>query len=321
MHRCIALVSTKGLPDEFFHYLGKQGLRAVDLHFHTEASMDAVSHVPNVLGHCRKRGLGVAVTDHSVIAGARNAWKSRNKYGAFVIPGLETIGSRGAHTLYYFYNMKDCEAFYEKEVAALFKKDPFFLPIKEEDLMEKAQDYNALVVGVPHPFGPGATGIFKTKPRADVLNRFDLIEGINAVCTPAMNRRAVHWASVLGKSLTAGSDGHTTAELGNAVTVAPGESIEEFLENVRKGNTLLIGREKNLFDDALHEAWKETVYVRKAKRHGLAERWISEHFSSEMSCLRKKLKRFGHGFIHGYHKFHTPLRQAHAEIKGKMMHE
>ena len=320
-HQCVVALSTSGLPDEFFHLLNKQGLRAVDLHFHTEASMDAISHIPNVLAHCRKRGMGVAITDHSVIKGAERAWPLRKRYGAFMIPGVETIGSRGAHTLYFFLNLKDCQAFYNKEVAPLFKKSPFFLQIKEEVLMEKSKDYGAVVVGVPHPFGPGTTGMFKTNPQKKVTKLFDLMEGINACCLPKMNERALHWAKVLGKSLTAGSDGHTTAELGNALTIAEGETIEEYLENVRKGKAMIMGREKNLFDDALHELWKEHHYLIRAKKHGLAERWIKEHFSKEMDCFKRKIKRYGHKLFHSYHDLHKPITKLHKEPGRKRLHK
>src|SRR3989338_7019417 len=90
------------IPAFMFKMLKSIGFQAVDMHFHSEYSLDAASSVRSSLVKCRQRGYGVAITDHNEIRGAVKSWKQRRTI--FVIPGMETSTSEGAHMLYYFYD-------------------------------------------------------------------------------------------------------------------------------------------------------------------------------------------------------------------------
>ena len=124
------------IPSPLFKMMRSVGFQAVDMHFHTEYSMDAVSDIRAVLARCRTRGYGVAITDHNDIRGALKAWNM--KRDEFIVPGIETSTKEGAHTLYYFYDVKDLQRFYNDVVQPLRKKNPFFLPITIYQFIENA---------------------------------------------------------------------------------------------------------------------------------------------------------------------------------------
>src|SRR3989338_7587812 len=124
-------------------------LSAVDMHFHTAHSMDAISQIRSVLAKCKQENIGVAIADHNAISGTEQAFKLRKN--EFIIPAIETQDHRGIHTVYYFYTLKDLQAFYQKEVVPRKKENPFFLDVPCEELITKAKDYNGLVC-VHHPY-------------------------------------------------------------------------------------------------------------------------------------------------------------------------
>jgi predicted metal-dependent phosphoesterase TrpH len=66
-----------------------------------------------------------------------------------------------------------------------------------------------------------------------LIERFPVVE-LNAGRIPQLNGRTLAIASRLGRSVIATSDSHT-GQVGKAYTVAPGETAEEFLRNIRQG--------------------------------------------------------------------------------------
>jgi len=60
------------------------GLQAVDMHFHTNHS-DAYTNVRSALALAKKRGVGLAITDHNTPAGAMEA--HRMKTEVLLVPG------------------------------------------------------------------------------------------------------------------------------------------------------------------------------------------------------------------------------------------
>ncbi|MBI4153179.1 PHP domain-containing protein [Candidatus Woesearchaeota archaeon] len=281
--------------------LNETELSAVDMHFHTVHSMDAISHIRSVLAKCKAENIGVAITDHNNISGVEQAFKLRNR--EFVIPGVETQDHRGIHTIYYFYTLKDLQAFYHKEVEPRKKENPFFLNIACEDLMPKAKRYNGLVC-VPHPYAPGVVGIHKIDVTKEITNTIDFIEGMNGCNMHHMNTRAVHWATALHKPMTAGSDGHTTAELGNSLCIAHGTDIETFFKSLKRNKNLLVGKETNLFANVLHQLKKEELYFKRAEKNHEGMQWLKTHFSTEYNYLKYKIEKEEHKLLHHYHIHH-----------------
>lgn len=282
----------------------KQGYTAADLHFHTEYSMDAVSKVENVLKLAQKKKIGCAVTDHNQIDGAVKAVKiqKQKKQAAFVIPGIEATCKEGSHLIYYFYNEKELQEWYKKELRPHMQNNPFFAAIPTTMLIENSKDYNALLC-TPHPFAPGITGFSKVRHTQKILKYIHVIEGINAFNLHSLNLKALAWANMLKKGTTGGSDGHTTPELGTAVTLAEGETQEEFLNNMKKGKSFAAGNEESIFHKALMSFLKEEVYIKKAKEHKEAFELIESQYSTEASYLKKKHDQTEGALLH-YFKMH-----------------
>ena len=305
----------KYIPSGIFRLLGKAGFQAVDLHFHTEYGMDSVSRITETLRKCQQKGIGVAITDHNEVRGAEKAWRLRKS--VFVIPGIEVSAMRGVHSLYFFSRIGDCRSFFSDVVRPLRKKNPFFLPIALEELMEKTRDYNAFI-SVPQPYGPGVIGIKKVrfpKLRMRRLERhFDLVEALNAANLRRMNERALRWARFIRKPMTAGSDGHTTAELGKALTLAYGSDIESYFASLKKGLSILMGKEQNIVIDAFHELVKQKKYFREARAMGKGLFWVKEH-TREFERLGEKLRRLERKAKHPGSLFHSTEAQRQRHLR------
>ncbi len=288
--------------------LNETELSAVDMHFHTAHSMDAISHIKSVLAKCRKENIGVAITDHNTISGVEQAFRMRKR--EFVIPGIETQDDRGIHTIYYFYTLKDLQAFYSQEIKPHRKDNPFFLDIPCEKLMPKAAKYNGLVC-VPHPYAPGIVGIHKIEITDAIRRSIDFIEGMNGCNMRTMNTQAVHWATALKKPMTAGSDGHTTAELGKALCITHGLDTETFFASLKKGKNILVGKEANLFSNIIHQLEKEDWYFKRAEKahEGLA--WLKTHFVTEFNYLRYKITKDQSKLEHHFAIHHGGVKERH----------
>ena len=129
-------------------------------------------------------------------------------------------------------------------------------------MLESAKDYNC-VVGIAHPFAPGPSNINKIKWDKSMLDSVDIIEGINAFNMKARNIQAIQFANKINKGITAGSDGHSIGELGGAVTIAEGNTNEEFLRSIVKGQSEIIGKGDHLLKKAMLLFGKETTAIRK----------------------------------------------------------
>ncbi len=66
-----------------------------------------------------------------------------------------------------------------------------------------------------------------------LIERFPIVE-MNAGRIPQLNGRTLDLARKLGKQVIATSDSHT-GQVGKAYTMAPGETADEFLRNIRSG--------------------------------------------------------------------------------------
>jgi len=283
------------IPAFMFKMLKSIGFQAVDMHFHSEYSLDAASSVRSSLVKCRQRGYGVAITDHNEIRGAVKSWKQRQH--VFVIPGIEASTIEGTHTLYYFYDIGLCKQFYNDIIAPLKKNNPFFLPIAIDKLMDKAHRYNA-VACVAHPYGVGNIGIKKIKidGMRRVAKKFQLAEALNGSNLRKLNRKAIAWARHLDKGIVAGSDGHLTKELGNALTIAYGYDIESFLHSLIANRSALLGNEMNIFVNAIRQIEKEKKYFHDARKLGLGRLWVTDHVN-ELHKLEQKMSHSRH-YIH-----------------------
>lgn len=276
--------------------LSAAGFLGVDMHFHSDKSFDSLARIDHALRRAKKLGIGIAFTDHNETSAGVKFF--RNTKNVFVIPGIELTSSEGTHTLLYFSTARACQEFTSKVLKPLKRKDPFKLPITTEDLYESAKRHQA-VVCAPHPFGPGVTGVHKIRITRAMERSLDCVEGVNAYATHEMNAKAVRWADRLKKPITGGSDGHLVAELGQALTFCQSHDVHEFLDELRRGHCIAMGRENSLYEKAIVGVEKEESFVGRARKHHEGAKLVKDQLGVEWSYLKQRVKK---GWMHEEHK-------------------
>jgi predicted metal-dependent phosphoesterase TrpH len=206
---------------------------SVDLHLHTCHSYDCATPLQDVVRSCQRTGLDcVAVTDHNTIDGALRL----REFGELkVIVGEEISTSDG-------------------ELLGLFLSEPVPRGLSPVDTIGLVKAQGGLVC-IPHPLGRKPfsprgdmgrmeAGRYVPAPRVtranrllteEVLGRVDLIEVINSRTpfsqTWAATRRL---ADLCGLPATAGSDAHSSREIGHARLEMPDfTDAQSFLVSVR----------------------------------------------------------------------------------------
>jgi len=245
-------------------HIRDSGFHAVDMHFHTNHS-DAYTRVRSALSLAKRKGVGLAITDHNTPSGVLEA--SRMHTGVLLIPGMEVSVEDGPHILLYFYHLDEMVEFYHREVEGRKGKSPYMATtLSTEDLLDCAARYNC-VRAAAHPFGylvfnkGVAKCVEKEYLGKENLLRFEAIEVINGGMTRELNRKASDLAVKLGLGLVGGTDGHSLRDLGSVLTCAESADVEGFLSDVVSRRTFVVGREKNLIDKGLTAALLMTRYV------------------------------------------------------------
>ena len=277
----------------------KEGYQAVDMHYHSRFSIDGLATVPQIVNKCRTDSIGIAFADHNHVEGSFKAKKLAKD--VFVVPGMEITCHNGVHVLLHFYSLGELKKFYEKHMKKRIKKNPWFIDLNHEEVINIASKYNCLITA-PHPFGPGFIGIKKFKTNQRILKKIHAVEGINGCCIGDMNTKAIAWAKKIGKPMTGGSDGHCLAELGTSLTICKANTLGEFLDQIKKGKSLVIGKEEKLLEDAVHAVGK---FVREEKKtpHSQMEKMWKDRGLLEWNYFKKKIldNHFFHHFI-SHHK-------------------
>jgi len=220
-------------------------MKVVDMHSHTNIS-DGRNPVEEIIEKSKKLNIGISITDHNEIEATIKACKS-----TFAIPGIEATSSDAIDFLFYFYNYKELEEFYHKYIKHKHIKSRGFdlrkLDLGTEELLECVRKYNCVVV-LPHPFTFRPKNSYKyMQKNPNMLKYVDGIETINSVMNIYANERATSWAKELNMAATGGSDAHMKRFLGRAITASYAETTEEFLDNIKKKENIVVGRSLNTF--------------------------------------------------------------------------
>ena len=192
----------------------------VDLHVHTCYSKDSLTSLEAIIETCQRRGLDkVAITDHNTITGALAL---REMAPELVIVGEEIKTPAGEFIAY----------FLEEEI-------PRGLSPQETIARIRAQGG---VVGVSHPLDRLRREAMRWANLMEIIDQVDALEAFNArTIFPADNRRAEELARQRGLLVTAGSDAHTAAEIGQAyVEMPPFNDKEGFMQSLAQGR--IVGR-------------------------------------------------------------------------------
>jgi len=265
-------------------HIRDSGFHAVDMHFHTNHS-DAYTRVRSALSSAKRKGVGLAITDHNTPSGALEA--HRMQTGVLLIPGMEVSAEDGPHILLFFYDLAEMVDFYHREIERRKGKSPYMATtLSTEDLLACTAPYNC-VRAAAHPYGylvfnkGVAKCVEKEYIGPETLSRFEAIEVINGGMTRSLNRKASDLAVKLGLGLVGGTDGHTLRDLGSVLTCTESADVEGFLSDIVHRRSFVVGREKNLIDKSLTAALLMTRYARYAVPS------IAVHYRQNMPRVRQ----------------------------------
>jgi len=177
----------------------------IDLHCHSEASHDCSTPLESIPERCRQRGIHFqAITDHNQIWGAQQLKavldRERNDGGSYypqIIIGEEISTQEG-------------------EIIGLFLQEKIEAGLTPEESIHRIVEQGGLVL-LPHGFDPLKR--WRLTPRAleRVAHLINIVEAFNArVSRSRWNRAAADWAIARNLPMSAGSDAHTLAEIGDA---------------------------------------------------------------------------------------------------------
>ena len=187
----------------------------LDLHVHTNHSPDSWIPPAKLPLVAKRAGLhGVAVTDHSRFSACAEVRRAAKEHGILVVKGEEVGVKTGGR--------KICEIiglFIEEEIDGAGKS-----PLEVIDAIR----WQGGVVVMPHPFDR-LRHILPEDELRELAVKVDAIEVFNSrAFDPQYNAKALEFAKEYGLAQTAGSDAHTTWEVGNAWTEADAKDLESF---------------------------------------------------------------------------------------------
>jgi predicted metal-dependent phosphoesterase TrpH len=166
---------------------------------------------------------GLAITDHNTVKGSLIAKKEARRFKDFlIITGCE-IKTR------------------EGEIIALGIKENVPMNLSIEETVEKINELGGISVA-PHPFG---SYIFRRCAGRKGLMA-DAIEVYNSTLTKSQNNKALSLARLFKKSFTAGSDAHSSRNVGNAGIIVDGNPIE----NIKKNKVEIFGKHTSILEIA-----------------------------------------------------------------------
>ena len=187
-----------------------------DLHVHTRYSMDCATPLEEIIARCLELGINcLAIADHGTIEGAL---KMREIAPFPIIIAEEILTPCG-------------------EIMGMFLSEGIPSKLAIEETLQRIKDQDALVC-IPHPYDRLRPSSFGSKVKLEEIMPFvDIIEVFNARSLfPGSRARAQRLAHKFGKVSSAGSDAHTSAEIGNVYMEMPEfNSKDEFLISLAQG--------------------------------------------------------------------------------------
>jgi len=194
-----------------------------DLHCHSRFS-DGAPSIRAIEDHCRKHGLGVALTDHNEIRGALELHQ-RGKVPCILATEIGT--SEGFEFLAYFGRPEVLEAFYREVMEPhLLERYMVHSRISTSQVLESAKDYE-LFLCLAHPFALGRKSIRAQRHSPTMVRRIlreaDALERYNGALPERWNRQAEALLGRFKKKYTVGSDAHNLRELGSVRIELEGE--------------------------------------------------------------------------------------------------
>jgi len=217
------------------------GYTLVDLHSHTSLS-DGRDDPSLCLKRAKKRGINLCISDHNQIHGSLLASQR-----GLSLPSIEVTSKDCYDFLMYFSTPKDLALFFNKYIKGhRLVEDNLFnfyrLRWPTEDLLEKAKEFNAVtVLAHPDALPPKNSGIY-IEANKQLLKNIDAVEVMNATMSESANKKALELAKTWKKPMTGASDAHLSRYIGTGVTAFESNTVADILEDIRKGNNVIIGK-------------------------------------------------------------------------------
>ncbi|MFY9546544.1 MAG: PHP-associated domain-containing protein, partial [Candidatus Methanoculleus thermohydrogenotrophicum] len=181
----------------------------------------------------------------------------RQKSPIPLIPGIEVSASDGPHLLLYFYAVSDLADFYSHHIEKNRRSGPFTAICLDTNSILDASEAYPCVTAEAHPCGYALLNrgvqrcVAGHRIDEEVFSRLDALEVICGGMARSHNLKAAELATAHNLGRTGGTDGHLLHELGGVVTCAEADTAEEFLEAVRKRETVIIGQERPIVEKAM----------------------------------------------------------------------
>jgi predicted metal-dependent phosphoesterase TrpH len=168
-----------------------------DMHLHSCYSSDALTPVKTIVKCYQRTGILPLVCDHNTIAGSEHVYNILCKND----PDLPSILAEEIMTS-------------DGEIIGFFLQEEISPFLSAEETLDAIHDQGALAI-VPHPFCTYRSCALKNNILETNIDRIDIIEGFNSrILDDWENAMARGFAERCGKPVSAGSDAHTSFELG-----------------------------------------------------------------------------------------------------------
>lgn len=186
----------------------------VDLHIHTCYSGDSDITPEKLLTQCSKLGFGaIAITDHGTAEGALEMARQATPFKLII---GEEVASR------------------EGEIIGLFLKESIPNGLSPEETIQRIRAQGG-VVCIPHPFDRYRSSAMKAQTLERIASQIDIVEIFNSRTIQLQNLKLPEEFAVKHNLLAgAGSDSHSTADLGRAyITIPSFSNRDEFLQSMK----------------------------------------------------------------------------------------
>jgi predicted metal-dependent phosphoesterase TrpH len=182
----------------------RPGLLRIDMHVHSSYSGDAILPAKVLFRSWMRTGIVPLICDHDTIEGSVRVMRAIHAED----PDIPLILSEEITTR-------------DGEVIGLFLTGEIPPGLSAAETLDLIHGQGGLAL-VPHPFSNRRTRVLRAGARNALVDRIDLVEGYNARnIRDDEDRFSVVFASEMGIPFTAGSDAHTSLELGRVWMEVP----------------------------------------------------------------------------------------------------